>query len=45
MPKKNEILRLEITDITPEGAGVGRCDGYVLFVSAPRRGTLSTRLS
>lgn len=32
MPKKNEILRLEITDITPEGAGVGRCDGYVLFV-------------
>ena len=32
MPKKNDVLRLEITDMTPEGAGVGRCDGYVLFV-------------
>lgn len=32
MPKKNDIVRLEITDITPEGAGVGRTDGYVLFV-------------
>ena len=32
MPKKNDVLRLEITDMTPEGAGVGRYDGYVLFV-------------
>ena len=32
MPKKNDILTLEITDLTSEGAGVGRCDGYVLFV-------------
>lgn len=32
MPKKNDIVRLEIMDITPEGAGVGRTDGYVLFV-------------
>jgi len=33
MAKKNDILTLEITDITPEGAGVGKADGgYVLFV-------------
>lgn len=32
MPKKNDIVRLEITDITPQGAGVGRICGYVLFV-------------
>ena len=40
MPKKNEILRLEITDITPEGAGVGRCDGYVLFVFSTAPGDI-----
>ena len=33
MPKKNDVLKLEITDVTPEGAGVGKADGgYVLFV-------------
>ena len=32
MPKKNDILTLEITDLTSEGAGVGKHDGYVLFV-------------
>ena len=30
--KKNDIVRLEITDITAEGMGVGRADGYALFV-------------
>ena len=33
MAKKNEIVTLEITDVTPDGAGVGKVDGgYVLFV-------------
>lgn len=33
MPKKNDVLTITITDLTPEGAGVGRdSDGYVLFV-------------
>ena len=33
MHKKNEKLLLQITDITSEGAGVGRsADGYVVFV-------------
>ncbi len=30
---KNDIINLEITDITPEGFGVGRRDGKVYFVS------------
>ncbi len=30
---KNDILELEITDITPEGFGVGRSDGKVYFVA------------
>lgn len=32
MPKKNDILTVEITDITGEGMGVGKADGYTLFV-------------
>ncbi len=32
MPKKNDIVSIEITDLTPEGMGVGKTDGYVLFV-------------
>ena len=33
MPNKNEIVTIEITDITLEGMGVGKTeDGYVLFV-------------
>ena len=38
MPNKNDIVTIEITDITLEGAGVGKTEeGYVLFVpgSAP----------
>ncbi|MBQ9745841.1 MAG: TRAM domain-containing protein, partial [Clostridia bacterium] len=38
MPAKNDIVTLEITDITLEGSGVGKTEeGYVLFVpgSAP----------
>jgi len=30
--KKNEIITLEITDITNEGNGVGRADGMAVFV-------------
>ena len=30
--KKNEIVRIEITDISTEGMGVGKSDGYTLFV-------------
>ena len=30
---KNDIITLEITDITPEGFGVGRLDGKVYFVA------------
>ena len=33
MLKKNDILTLEITDITNLGFGVGRVDGLVVFVS------------
>lgn len=32
MPKKNDIVTLEITDLTPEGAGVGKDNGYVVFI-------------
>lgn len=30
---KNDIITLEITDVTPEGFGVGRFDGKVYFVA------------
>ena len=30
---KNDIITLEITDVTPEGYGVGRIDGKVYFVA------------
>ena len=33
MPNKNDIVTIEITDITLEGLGVGKTEeGYVLFV-------------
>ena len=33
MPKKNDIVKIKITDMTLEGMGVGRTDdGYILFV-------------
>ena len=38
MPNKNDIVTIEITDITLEGMGVGKtAEGYVLFIpgSAP----------
>lgn len=39
MAKKNDIVTLEITDITPDGAGVGKIDGgYVLFVQGTAPG-------
>ena len=30
--KKNDMVKLEITDMTTEGMGVGKIDGYALFV-------------
>ncbi|MBR6783691.1 MAG: 23S rRNA (uracil(1939)-C(5))-methyltransferase RlmD [Clostridia bacterium] len=30
---KNDIITLEITDVTPEGYGIGRLDGKVYFVA------------
>ncbi|MBP5154125.1 MAG: 23S rRNA (uracil(1939)-C(5))-methyltransferase RlmD [Lachnospiraceae bacterium] len=32
MPEKNEIAVVEITDMTEEGAGIGRTGGYPLFI-------------
>ena len=29
---KNDIVTLEISDLTPDGAGVGKQEGYVVFV-------------
>ena len=31
-PKKNELVTVEITDIGTGGEGIGRADGYTLFV-------------
>ena len=30
--KKNQILTVTIEDIGNDGEGIGRCDGYILFV-------------
>ena len=30
--KKNDIIELEITDVTSEGSGIGRYDGMAVFV-------------
>ena len=30
---KNDVITIDITDLTPEGFGVGRHDGKVIFVS------------
>ena len=41
MPNKNDIVTLEITDITLEGAGVGKTEeGYVLFVPGTAPGDI-----
>ena len=32
MFNKNDITELEITDITDEGNGVGKADGFAVFV-------------
>ncbi len=39
---KNDITRIEITDITPEGFGVGRNDGKVVFVADTAVGDVIT---
>ena len=30
--KKNDVFQVRIEDMTHEGAGVGKVDGYALFV-------------
>ncbi|MBO5955402.1 MAG: TRAM domain-containing protein, partial [Clostridia bacterium] len=30
--KKNDIIRLSVTDVTGEGSGVGRYEGMAIFV-------------
>ena len=32
MPKKNDIFELKISDISTDGSGIGKVDGYTLFV-------------
>lgn len=45
MPQKNDIIALEITDMTHEGSGVGHLDGMAVFVPASAVGDrLSVRL-
>ena len=38
--KKNDFVVLEITDLTEEGQGVGKCDGLVFFVKGTVMGDL-----
>lgn len=40
--KKNDLVTLEIIDLTPEGAGVGKQDGYVIFVPKTAVGDIIT---
>ena len=39
-PQKNDLIRLEITDLTEEGQGVGKKDGLVFFVKDSVMGDL-----
>ena len=39
---KNDIIQIEITDITPEGFGVGRNGGKVVFVADTAVGDVIT---
>lgn len=41
-PKKNELVTLEITDIGSGGEGIGRADGYTLFVKGAVCGDVVT---
>ena len=34
MPKKNDIVTIEITDVSSDGLGIGKADGYTLFVQS-----------
>lgn len=38
--KKNDIIKLEITGMTSEGSGVGRCDGIAVFVTGAAVGDM-----
>lgn len=40
MPRKNDIVTLEITDMTHEGSGVGHLDGMAVFVPGAVTGDL-----
>ena len=37
MLNKNDIVEVEIVDLTHEGAGVAKVDGFVFFVECPSR--------
>ncbi len=41
-PKKNELVTVEITDIGTGGEGIGRADGYTLFVKGAVCGDVVT---
>ena len=34
MPRKNDLVTLDVTDMTHEGSGVGHLDGMAVFVPA-----------
>ena len=38
--KKNDIITLEITDITAEGSGVGHENGMAVFVPSAAKGDI-----
>lgn len=40
VPKKNEIVTVEITDIGSDGEGIGRADGFTLFIKGAVVGDL-----
>ena len=45
MLKKNDVVTLTVTDLTPEGMGVAKYDGYVLFIPKTTVGdTISARV-
>ena len=39
MLNKNDVVTVEITDIGVGGEGIGRVDGYTLFIKASHRKT------
>ena len=40
MLKKNDLIEVEIVDLTHEGAGVAKVEGLVFFVEKDRKSTV-----